>query len=239
MSTTLTRRGGAAALLAGLALAVAACNSSGGTTAPTNAAASPAGGAVAASDQAPTPAAATPAAPTAVPAATDQPSAPAAASTLDPFATISKDKNLEARLPDAFGGVKLTKLSLTGADMPTGTETGAFLKSIGKTPADLSLAIATPATAASANETIFMAIRVKGASEDQLKQMFQLSAQQQAAKAAGVKLEATSIGGVDVFKSTDTATGQTSYFVVRGDTALGVSGSTDAGAQKAFAALAK
>ena len=124
--------------------------------------------------------------------------------------------------------------------MPSGTETNAFLTSIGKTLADMSIAIATPAGAGgTGTPTVFMAIRVKGASEDQLKQMFQLSAQQQAAKAAGVTLEATNIGGVDVFKSADPATGQTSYFVVRGDTALGVSGSTDADAQKAFGALAK
>ena len=54
-----------------------------------------------------------------------------------------------------------------------------------------------------------------------------------------MKIELTSLDGVEVFKTSDPATNRVSYFVVRGDTALGVSGSTEAVARAAFAALAK
>ena len=119
--------------------------------------------------------------------------------------------------------------------MPADAKTSAYLAGIGKTPADMSFAVAS----GTGGFPLFIALRVKGASEDQLKSMFQLSAQQEAVKNAGIKLETTTLDGVDVLKSTDPKNNEVTYFVVRGDTALGVSGATDAEAQKAFSALAK
>jgi hypothetical protein len=240
MSITRARHVRALALVATVSLAIAACSSSGGT-----ATAAPGGsGAPAASTAAgstPASAAATAVAgapaPTTGPSAADvtAPPASAAPASLDPFASLSKDKDLEARLPDSYGGVKLTKISLKGSDMPPDSKTTAYLASIGKTPADMSFAVAS----AAGGGPLFIALRVKGSSAEQLQQMFQLSAKQEATKVTGLKIETTNIGGIDVLKSTDPKTGEVTYFVVRGDTALGVSGKSDAEAQKAFGALAK
>jgi hypothetical protein len=236
------RRVGAVALVAALAMAVAACGSSGGaaSSAPSVGAAAPtdAGSAPAATAPTSAPVASVPAAATTAPTAAADITAPpasSAAGTPDPFANLSKDKDLEARLPDAYGGAKLTKISLSGADMPADAKTSAYLAGIGKTPADMSFAVAS----GTGGFPLFIALRVKGASEDQLKSMFQLSAQQEAVKSTGIKLETTSLDGLEVLKSTDPTSGAVTYFVVRGDTALGVSAATDAAARKAFGALAK
>jgi len=250
MSIARTRGPGVAVLVAGLALALAACVSSGGaTTAPASRGASPPVRAAAAS------AAVASAGPTAVsspdvpavpslertagpslePTETALPPGSTPESTSDPFAGLNHDADLEARLPDTFGGAKLQKFTVSGADMPDDPQGTAYLKSIGKTSADMSLAGAI----AAGGDPVFSAIRVKGTTEDQLRTLFLQSAQRRAAEGSSVKIELTSLDGVEGFKTSDPATGQVSYFVVRGDTALGVSSGTDAQARKAFAALAK
>jgi hypothetical protein len=250
MPHTLPRRWRVATVIAGVALVAAACSSSGGSSAAPASQAPSAAPGVAAS---PTPSAAPSAAPSIEPTATPAPvpsptpaaspspeaaspsPAPSVAASIDPFAGLSSDKDLEARLPDSYGGATLVKLSFSGKDFPEDPDTTAYLKAIGKTYADLSVAIASGQSGGPA----FIAMRVKGASEDDLKKIFQISAQQESQTTPSVKLTETSLDGVAVFKSVDSDTGSVAYFVVRGDTALGATGDSDAIAKKAFAALAK
>jgi hypothetical protein len=251
MSRTLIRRLGTTALIVGLALLAGACSSSGGaaTVAPASAGASSAPSVVssAAATAAPSVEPTVTLAPTSAPSPTPTPApspspaastptpGPSVAASVDPFAGLNGDPDLEARLPDSFGSEKLTKLSFSGKDFPEDPDMTKFLTAIGKSYDDLSVAIAS----SQSGNGVFIAMRVKGASEGDLKKLFQISAEQSAQTTPNVKLTETTLDGVSVFKSTDSNTGGVAYFVVRGDTALGVSGDTEASAKKLFAALVK
>jgi hypothetical protein len=230
MSRILIARGGAAALILAAALVVSACSSSGGAASGTPATA--AGSAAPSLASSVAPSAAPSVEPSVVasaePSATAAPSPssaavtpapePSVAASIDPFAGLNRDLDLEARLPDSFGGAKLMKLSFSGKDFPADPDTTEYLGAIGKSYDDLSMAVAS----SEGGDPVFIAMRVKGASEGDLK-----------------KLSEATVDGVAVLKSTDTDTGTVAYFVVRGDTALGVSGKSEASARKAFATLVK
>jgi len=127
------------------------------------------------------------------------------------------------------------KLSFSGRDFPEDPDTTAYLDAIGKSCDDLSMAVAT----SEGGDPVFIAMRVKSASEGDLREVFLIPARQSAESTPYVKLSEATVDGVAVLKSTDTDTGTVACFVVHGDTALGVSGTSEASARKAFAALVK
>lgn len=247
MSQILFGRRGAAALILSAALVVSACSSSGGaaTGAPAGAAGSAAPSLASSVAPSTAPSVEASVVASAEPSATPAPSPssapvtaapePSVAASIDPFAGLNRDLDLEARLPDSFGGVKLMKLSFSGKDFPEDPDTTQYLDAIGKSYDDLSMAVAS----SEGGDPVFIAMRVKGASEGDLKEVFQISARQSAESTPNVKLSEATVDGVAVLKSTDSDTGTVAYFVVRGDTALGVSGKSEASARKAFAALVK
>ncbi len=225
-----------------LALVVAACGSSSSATpgasptgadgtaapAPTGAAATPAPAmSEAPATEAPaTEAVESPAMSDAPPAeATDAPSDAPGAS----FQLPSTAKDLEALLPNEYGGTKLMKFSMSGAEAAgQGEETAQVLASVGKSLADLSIAGASSQT----GDVVFLAVRVAGADEGAMKRVFVASAQQ-----AGEDLQQMSLGGRDVFKNASTDGQGGAYFYIRGDTAFGVTAPDDATAAKAIVLL--
>jgi hypothetical protein len=231
-----------ALVAASLALIVAACGSSsaspgasptstGPTAAPANTAATaatpaPAMSEAPATDAPATEAAASPAMSEAPPAgASDAPSDAPGAS----FQLPSTAKDLEALLPDEYGGTKLMKFSMSGAEAAgQSEETAQVLASVGKSLADLSIAGAS----SQSGDVVFLAVRVAGADEGAMKRVFVASAQQ-----AGENLQQISLGGRDIFKNASTDGQGGSYFYVRGDTAFGVTAPDDATAAKAIALL--
>ena len=132
----------------------------------------------------------------------------------------SSDKSLEEQLPTSFDGKTLTKFSLGG---PGGLGSNPALGGLGVGSGDVSVAGA----ATEDGSVSFMAVRMKGAAEAILQQIFLMAA----ANSSG-EMTKTSVGGRDVFKSTggDPAT----YFYIKGDTAYGVTAPDEATAAKAL-----
>jgi hypothetical protein len=102
-------------------------------------------------------------APTA-PATTNEPASTGAAPSLMPGGA----PELEAMLPSEAGGVKFTKTSFDGASLAGAgagidtAELGPILKANGKTIADVSMAIASPADTSGSDTSIVMAFRIRG-----------------------------------------------------------------------------
>ena len=157
--------------------------------------------------------------------ATDAPSDAPDAS----FQLPSTAKDLEALLPNEYGGTKLMKFSMSGAEAAgQSEETAQVLSSVGKSLADLSIAGASSQT----GDVVCLAVRVAGADEGAMKRVFVASAQQ-----AGEDLQQMSLGGRDVFKNASTDGQGGAYFYIRGDTAFGVTAPDDATAAKAIVLL--
>jgi hypothetical protein len=145
------------------------------------------------------------------------------------FQLPSTAKDLEALLPNEYGGTKLMKFSMSGAEAAgQSEETAQVLASVGKSLADLSIAGASSQT----GDVVFLAVRVAGADEGAMKRVFVASAQQ-----AGEDLQQISLGGRDVFKNASTDGQGGAYFYIRGDTAFGVTAPDDATAAKAIVLL--
>ncbi len=209
---------------AALAIFVAACSSSAtpSPTAPPAAAASVAPSAEPSMAASPSPEA------SAAPAAS---SAPEASVAIPSLTLPNEDTNLEALLPSTYGGVKLTKLSMKGADFlgqSSNADLANALSSLGLTAADVSVAIAEDPS----GSVGFLAIRFAGADSGKLLQVFQAAEQ-----ASGQKTSSVNLGGKSVVKSTDSAGGTSSYFYVKNDTILGVTAPDDATAGPALAVL--
>lgn len=211
------------ALLAITALALAACGGSAGATA--GAAASTAAGAsaaptTAASEAAPSVAAPSEAAASEAPASVPIPS----------FAFPSTDKALEALLPDTMCGQKVQKLSMGGDKFAAGAdpEFVAVLKSLGKTPADVTFAIAAPLTAA--GDCTAGIFRIKGADGDALKAAFLAESAKQ-----GTKYDVKSIGGKDVYVDPTSDSLQYAYF--KGDAVVFAGAPSESEAAKIIAVL--
>jgi hypothetical protein len=210
---------------AALAIFVAACSSSAtpSPTAPPAAAASVAPSAEPSMAVSPSPEA------SAAPAAS---TAPEASGALPSFSLPNEDTNLEALLPSTFGGAKLQKLSMKGADFlgqSSNADLANALSSLGLTAADVSVAIASDAAGTSG--VTFIAIRFAGADSSKLLQVFQAASQ-----ASGETVSSVTVGGKSVLKATDTS-GSNSYFYVKNDTILGVTAPDDATAAAALAVL--
>ena len=208
---------------AALAILVAACSSS-ATPSPT---APPAAAASVAPSVAPSAAPSMQA--SAAPAAS---TAPAASGALPSLTLPNEDTNLEALLPSTFGGAKLQKLSMKGADFlgqSSNADLANALSSLGLTAADVSVAIASDI--AETSGLTFIAIRFAGADSSKLLQVFQAASQ-----ASGQTVTSVNLGGKAALKATDSS-GSSSYFYVKNDTILGVTAPDDATAATMLAVL--
>lgn len=208
-----TRR--AAGAVAITTLLLAACGAS-PTPAPSSA---PAGGAPASPASLATPAPTAPdatVAPTPMPAAQATPAAP------------SDDRPLEERLPTTYGGVTLQKMSLAG-EAAIDKSALPLLEKHGKTPADVS-----GASAFGGPDVIFIAVRIKGLSEAAMLELMVASA---GLGVVDVQVEEVSLAGQTVYKTTVPGSENHGYFIVRGDTAFGVTAATDEVAARALAAI--
>lgn len=131
----------------------------------------------------------------------------------------SEDKDLEGRLPNSINGVTLTKLSFKGVDFLTGDSDAAkdlngVLTGLGKTPADLSIAVATDPT--DQLDVSVGAFRIAGADAAAVMNIFKTSI---AKETPNAKVSDVSIGGKNVVEldNPDTSSGPT-YFYPTGDT---------------------
>jgi len=198
---------------------LAACGAS-ATPAPSSAPASGAPG---------SPPAGSTAEPAATPVATDAttgPTPPAAAEATP--AAPSDDRPLADRLPATYGGVTLQKMSLSGAEA-IDASTASLLEAYGKTPADVS-----GASAFGGGDVIFIALRVKGLSEAAVRDLMVASA---GLGVVELQVEEVSLGGQTVYKTTVPGSENHGYFIVRGDTAFGVTATADEIAANALAAI--
>lgn len=173
-------------------------------------------------------------APTKAPAATDAPAA-----TTEPAATTAPtavttplapadDRPLEDRLPTTYGGVTLQKMSLSG-EGAIDKSAIPLLEKYGKTPADVS-----SASAFGGSDVIFIALRVKGVGEAAMRELMVASA---GLGVVDVEVDEVSLGGQTVYKTTVPGSANHGYFIVRGDTAFGVTAATDDVAARALAAI--
>ncbi len=210
------------AALAIAVLALAGCSGSSGATASAGASTA------AAVSEAPT-SSVTPAASAAAPSEAPASEAPSSIP-IPSFAFPSTDKALEALLPDTICGKKVQKLSMGGETFATGAdpEFVAVLQSLGKTPSDVSFAIAAPLTAA--GDCTAGIFRIKGADGGALKAAFLAEAAKQ-----GTKYEVKSLGGKDVYVDPTSDSLQYAYF--KGDAVIFVGAPSESEAGKIIAVL--
>ena len=165
-----------------------------------------------------TPAPAT-AAPATAPPAGGAPGSASPSFSIPSFSLPSADKDLEGRLPDAINGVKLLKLSFKGTDfLGSGNSSSKdltdVLASLGKTPADLSIAVASDATGQL--EMSLGAFRIAGADANTIITKF-ISASQK--DSPDVKVSQANVGGKTVTQVDDpNSSSGPSYFYSSGDT---------------------
>jgi hypothetical protein len=165
-----------------------------------------------------------------------------------PPPTPHADPALEARLPDALGGVALTKSSFSGSSMPTQENdktkpTFDLLGRLGKQPADLTFAVAADprlndaAQAANALPIFLIAYRVQGVSAEDLMAVLLAVAEKYATQ--GVEKGTASLGGQTLTTYVDKSIPQagTNYLVPRGDVLFVIQTPQAALAEKALAAL--
>ena len=122
----------------------------------------------------------------------------------------SEAKDLEALLPDTICGDKATKVSMAGGSFlaNAGAEFTAALSALGKTPADVSVAVAGGASGCSA-----VAMRIAGADQNALQSAVLASVQQ----GGGSAPTQSSLGGKTVYVITDSS-GKKSYIYFKNDT---------------------
>lgn len=155
-----------------------------------------------------------------------EPSSAAPSIAIPGFSFPSTDKELEALIPDRMCGAKVEKGSMTGAQVfndASDPTVVAALQSLGKTTADVSAAVGI------ATDCFVFIIRVKGADESQLKQVFIA----QAAKDGKTYSEA-SVGGKTVL-TTDPSKFDYSY--IKGDGVVIVAAKNAKDAAEMIAAL--
>jgi hypothetical protein len=147
------------------------------------------------------------------------------------FAFPSSDKALEALIPDKICGQTAIKLSFSGSTFASSgdPELKAMLDALGKTAADVSMAIGAAPTSAKCGAGIF---RVKGADPSRLQQVFQAEAAR-----SGDTYTVKSIGGKDVYVATKASDSSLQYAWIAGDALIFVSADTEAQAAETIAAL--
>jgi len=148
-----------------------------------------------------------------------------------------RDKELEAALPDSFMGVTLHKLSLKGSSAlggstASGKQLTALLQSLGKTPNDISVAVAVDST--DKLGVTFVAERIIGVDASVwAPQLFQIEEQQ----AKGTTVTQTNLGGRDVSRVVEPNVDFIAYAWASGDILFVVSTKSDALAGPAIAAV--
>ena len=147
----------------------------------------------------------------------------------------SEAKDLEALLPASYCNVALTKASMAGADALGGNIDPTFaaaLSALNKTPADVSVAFGTANGATDPKCTVnFFALRIAGADQSQLQQVYSAAATNN-----GDTVSTVNLGGKDVTKDVD-PNGSNTYLIFKGDTAVGVTADSDDQAGPALAAI--
>jgi hypothetical protein len=165
--------------------------------------------------------------------ATQPPASEAPSSGLPGFSfalpSFTSDAELEAMFPTSLGGQTLQVLSMSGNDFMgsgmSGTEIGPILQQLGKSPADLSVAVG------GTSSVSVIAFRIKGVPADQF-----LSAYTQTAQ--GATITDASFGGKPVKKVV--TTGQDPIYLYLHDDVIwtvGGTGLTDALLNEAFSKL--
>ena len=210
-------------VLTAIMIAVVACGGGGASTAPSEAASS-----APSSEPTVAPTSAAPSAASEAPS--EAPSASASEAAIPSFAFPSTDKELEALLPDTLCGAKVQKLSMGGQAFAANSDPSfvAILKSIGKSPADVSLAIAAPlSTTAKCTAGIF---RIKGADGGALKDAFLAQATKE-----GNTYTVSSISGKDVYS--DPTSDSIGYAYFKGDAIIFASADSAKDAASVIAVL--
>jgi hypothetical protein len=131
--------------------------------------------------------------------------------------SFTSDKELEAALPSTYKGVALRKISFVGSDLfrqstPQTQQLTAVLASLGKTPADLSFAIASDPTGKLA--VGFAAYRVKGVDASRWLPAFESVA---SAQEPGTTVTQLTADGKTVTRITNPKTTNASYVWPQGD----------------------
>jgi hypothetical protein len=179
--------------------------------------------------------------PTEAPAASPTPSS-AAVSTPAPvpsfvLPSFTSDKELEAALPDTFQGTTLKKFSFKGGDLfknATGSskEFLNLITSLGKTPDDLSFAVASDPTGKLG--VTFGAYRIKGADASVwFPRLVEIAKRQDSTS----QVSQLNLGGKDVTSLTTSAAKQITYGWPRGDVLFIVLSADKALAGQAIAAM--
>jgi hypothetical protein len=146
---------------------------------------------------------------------------------------MNADPELEDRLPDSIGGESLQVFSFGGEwiEMMGGQGQDpsfqTFLDSLGADASDITMAIAAPMSAGEDNFVSITAFRVRGASEDELRDEFMASAED-AGDVAGFSEE--SIGGKEVLMAADPTGelgGASFYLYSQDDTIYWMTGSQE------------
>ena len=141
----------------------------------------------------------------------------------------SEAKDLEAQLPNSLCGQTAQKISMNGSTFlsSTGNEFSAALSALGKSPSDVSVAVAGGGGACSA-----VAFRIAGVDQN----TFQTAILAAVQKAGGTAPTQTSLGGKNVYVVTD-ASGKKSYVYFKGDTMFIAEAGSDADATAILQAL--
>ena len=198
-----------------LSIVLAACSSAGTATAPASASPSP----------------------TATPTAEPTPTDSAAAGTPNPLASFdfNQDKALEGLLPDSVGDLSLTKYSVKGAEFFSGAGTDPafkdFLDRVHAQPDDVSAAFAGD----QANTLSLLALRIAGASTDDLKTEFRRAMEE--SSSTKVDLSEATVGGKSVLTGFDPDQNSNVYFYVTGDVLFFVTTTDKAVAEAALQKL--
>ena len=147
------------------------------------------------------------------------------------FAFPSSDKALEALIPDKICGQTAIKLSFSGSTFASSgdPELKAMLDALGKSAADVSMAVGAAPAAGKCAAGIF---RVKGADPNRLQQVFQA----EAAK-SGDTYSVKSIGGKDVYVAAGASSSSLQYAWIAGDALIFVAADDEAQAATIIAAL--
>jgi hypothetical protein len=163
-----------------------------------------------------------------VPGSTAPSTSPSTAASVGPsllipsFTLPSSDKELEALLPATLCGTTTQKTSISGAQaVGTSKDTQALLQRLGKSPNDVSLAIAF-AAGCDVSAGIF---RIKGTDSTQLADAFKSTA-----TAQGETFEQRTVGGKNVLVSASASGGTSTYAYFGGDAFLFVAAKDDAAA---------
>lgn len=142
--------------------------------------------------------------------------------------------DLAATLPDQLGGETLQKISFGGSDMSAAGDAAqpfaAVLGQLGKSPSDVSLAVAFSATSGAS----VGAFRINGLDAGTFLNLYE---QQSTNTTPDITFSQVSLGGKQVVKASSASDGSTQYIYVTGDTLYFVQSDDPTILQEAFSKL--